>query len=456
MLLVTSSMQSYADQMSQALEADDIIRAITLSDRVSPLRGARILAEAPPAAMLKLLTTAGWPRAGRIAARFPPQLTVAILGQLDEQAAISLLQEMPVDAIAGVLRHMPEAKALATAARLDDQLRDQVGLLAQYEEGTAGAVMSPNYLAVVPGAAVEDVIDAVRSAPPEIERTAYVFVVHPASGRLLGVVSLRELVVADADAQSDEVMSRDVFAVRADEPAREAAHRIRSRCLKMLPVVDESDRLLGVIGAGRAMDLLTHELADGMVAMHAASPDETFYTPPRAAVKKRLPWMAANVFLNLGAVAVIMSFEDLIVQVAFLVAFLPMITDMGGNVGIQALSVSIRSMALGEARLRDFWKAVRKELTIGVINGVALGALFCAIAWLMQGNMVLGIVAGIALAANVLVAGVVGGIVPFLIRRLGKDPALMTGPMLTTITDITGVTIYLGLATVFLAVLLGG
>jgi len=171
-------------------------------------------------------------------------------------------------------------------------------------------------------------------------------------------------------------------------------------------------------------------------------------------VRKRLPWMMSNIFLNLGAVYVISSFESTLVQVAILAAFLPMITDMGGNVGIQALSVSIRSMALGEARLGDVWKAVRKETVIGMINGLALGLVFSIIAFAIQGNAILGLVAGVALGVNVLVAGLVGGTMPFLIKRMGQDPAMMTGPVLTTITDITGVTIYLGLSTVFLASLM--
>lgn len=164
--------------------------------------------------------------------------------------------------------------------------------------------------------------------------------------------------------------------------------------------------------------------------------------------------MAVNIFLNLGAVWVISSFEDTLIQVAILAAFLPMITDMGGNVGIQALSVSIRSMALGESRLGDVWKAVRKETIIGLCNGLALGVLFSVVAFALQGNAVLGLVAGLALGINVLVAGVVGGSMPFLIKRLGKDPAMMTGPVLTTVTDITGVTIFLGLSTVFLTSLM--
>lgn len=166
--------------------------------------------------------------------------------------------------------------------------------------------------------------------------------------------------------------------------------------------------------------------------------------------------MAGNIFLNLGAVAVISSFEGTIEAVAALAIFLPMITDMGGNVGIQALSVSIRSIALGEVRLNDFWKATRKEITIGLVNGLALGALFAAIAFALRGDPTLGIIAGSALAVNVFLAGIIGGTLPFLIKKLGKDPAMMTGPVLTTITDITGVTIYLGLSTIFLASMLAG
>jgi magnesium transporter len=456
MLLVTSSMQSYADQLAHALHEHDIIRAVTLADRISPMRSARILADAPPETMVGLLETLGWRRAGRIAAHFPPHLTIAVLRQLRAGDGLELLQHMPIEALADVLRHMPESAVDELRPRFDADVREQVDGLLVHGGGTAGAVMSPHYLAVEPDSLVEDVIDAVRSAPPEVERTAYVYVVHPASGRLLGVVSLRELVLADPRARVDRLMSGDIFAARADEPAQEAARRIRSRRLKMLPVVDSADRILGVIGASQAMELQVHELADDLAALHAASPDESFHTPPRDAVRKRLPWMAGNVFLNLGAVAVISSFENTIVQVAILAAFLPMITDMGGNVGIQALSVSIRSMALGDAHLRDFWSAVRKEVAIGLFNGAALGALFCVVAWFLEGNVTLGIVAGIALACNVLIAGVVGGTMPFLIKRLGKDPAMMTGPVLTTITDITGVTIYLGLATLLLSSLMTG
>ncbi len=453
MLLVTSRMQQYAEQMQEALRSEDLDQAARLDDKVSALRAARILLEAPFETIPAYLQRVGWVRAGQVTANLPREMILRILQTLTEDDAGSLLAELPAEQIPSLLDDMPDDLARALRQQLDPEFRQQIELLASYPEGSAGAIMSPYFLAVEPGVSVREAIDAVRSAPPEIGRTAYVFVVDP-GGRLRGVVSLRELMVSDPGAPVSKVMSDEVFVARTGDLALEAARRIRSRRLKMLPVVDAADVLQGVVSIDRAMDLLEHELADGIVAINAASPDESFFTPPRQAVRKRLPWMAANVFLNLGAVAVISSFEDTIVQVAILAAFLPMITDMGGNVGIQALSVSIRSMALGEARLRDFWVAVRKEATIGLVNGLALGLLFCGVAYVFEGNMVLGLVAGTALACNVLVAGVVGGTMPFLIKRLGKDPAMMTGPVLTTITDITGVTIYLGLSTIFLASLM--
>lgn len=223
----------------------------------------------------------------------------------------------------------------------------------------------------------------------------------------------------------------------------------------MLPVTNDENVLVGVLLLDDAIDILSENLADQFVQVGAASVDESFYTPPLGSVNKRLPWMAGNIFLNLGAVAVIASYEATIEAVAALAIFLPMITDMGGNVGIQALSVSIRSLPLGEVRISQYLKAPRKEIIVGLINGLALGALFTVIAIMFQGNAVLGMVAGVALCCNVLLAGIVGGTLPFVIKQFGGDPAMMTCPVLTTITDITGVSIYLRLSTLFLASLIG-
>ncbi|MCH8536373.1 MAG: magnesium transporter [Alkalimonas sp.] len=450
MLLLSQKMQGYAEQLKSALLAEEFVQARKMEDKVSAARTAQILLDIPTSSILLYFGEIGWVKAGQVAAHLPQELVSQLLQRMNESEAGSLLAEMPLEIITDLVAALPTELASHLLSQLEADLQQQVARLSSYPEGTAGAEMSPYFLSVTADAKVKDVIAAVREAPADLARTAYIYVVD-AENRLQGVLSLRELLVSNPDDHVERFMVDGVFAIRDHDDAMEAAQRIRSRHLKMLPVINAQDQLVGVIGIEQAMDLLAHSMADDFVAMSAASPDESFFTPPKQAIKKRLPWMAANIFLNLGAVVVISSFESTIVQVAILAAFLPMITDMGGNVGIQALSVSIRSMALGEARLRDFWLAVRKEVYIGLFNGLALGALFCVVAFLLEGNFVLGLVAGIALGFNVLVAGVIGGSMPFLIKRWGKDPAMMTGPVLTTITDITGVSIYLGLCTIFLA-----
>ena len=384
-------------------------------------------------------------------------LAADLLAELSEEEATALFRAMRPEYAADIYyiwAKKDEAWADRILDRLAEEEREVVRRLGRYPPGTAGAAMVVSFLAISEDATVGESVEAIRSAPPEVERSGYVYVLD-ALGRPQGVVSVRELFTAPRDELVRRIMTADLVAVRDDHNVLDASRLLRNRGFKLLPVLDAEDRLIGVITREDAFELIAEELAAGFVRSAQGSPDESFFTPPVGAVKRRLPWMGLNVILNLGAVFVITSFESTIAQVAILAAFLPMITDMGGNVGIQALSVAIRSIALDEVQVRDFWRAVRKEVVVGVINGLALGGLFMTVAFLLEGNVWLGMVAGLALAVNVLVAGVVGGALPFIIKRLGKDPAMMTGPFLTTITDITGVSIYLGLSTIFLTQILG-
>lgn len=450
MLLTTGTLEQYAQDVTQLLNDHEPGKAARSAKHLSSRRTAKILTQAELAQVLLFLPALGWERAGRVANFMPAPFTAQILNELDADTAGTLLSHMPPQRIVQLLALLSPERAEELLAQFDAGYRTEVEQLGAYAEGTAGSVMSPYFLAVDSTLLVREAVQAVRDAPTEVEATAYVYVLDSA-GKPVGVISLRDLLLAKLDTPITDVMHDDVIAAESTDQAIDAARRIRSRRIKLLPVVSPEQQLVGVITMDTAIELLAQDVADEFIAVSGASADESFFTPPKQSIRMRLPWMMANIFLNLGAVWVISSFEATIVQVAILAAFLPMITDMGGNVGIQALSVSIRSMALGEARLRDIWKALRKEVMIGMVNGIALGVLFGVIAFVLQGNLILSLVAGVALAMNVLVAGVVGGTIPFLIKRLGKDPAMMTGPVLTTITDITGVSIYLGLSTIFLA-----
>lgn len=442
-------------EMATALEKGDVKLAASLASRFSAGRVAETLVQAPRATIVPCLRAMPAERSGEVIARMPSRFTAELLSEVKGEAAFALLRHVPVDRVADITPHMAAKRRQAYLAQLSAEDREEIERLEGYAKSEAGSLMTTDFFALPSGTTVEDALGAVESLPVHHEQRSDIYIVD-SEGVPLGLVTLRELLVQDPSSTVDQCMNRRIAVVPHRHSAEEAARMLLNRRFLSLPVVDDENRMTGIITIDDAARLLNRSLANTFTSLNAGSKEESFFTPPMGSVRMRLPWMAANIFLNLGAVFVISGFEETIAQVALLAAFLPMITDMGGNVGIQALSVSIRSIALGEARLQEFWKATRKEILIGCVNGVALGILFAVVALVLQGNPWLGLVAGVALGCNVFVAGVVGGTFPFLIKRLGKDPAMMTGPLLTTITDITGVTIYLGLSTIFLTQIIGG
>lgn len=455
MIIQREDLEAAAARMADCIEEQKHTAAAVESKKLSSARVATILMRAEPREAGKTLVSMETSRAGRALARMTPEFAVETLRGLDSVQRRALVAAVPMDNMLDLLDAMSEEEREEAAASFEPTKRAHIEQVASIPAGSVGRLMSPHFVAVNRKQPVEETLDSLLSAPPEVERTPYIYVIDE-SGKALGVVSIKDMLRSDPQKPVGEVMNPALLTLSLQEPAREAALMIRNRRFTQLPVVDASGRVLGVFTFDDAMRVLAKEAGGRFTPAMAVAAEESFFTPPAKAVKGRLPWMAANVFLNMGAVAVITGFEDAILAVPILAAFIPMITDMGGNVGIQSLSVSIRSLALGEARPRDFRRVIRKELTIGVMNGLCLGLLFAVIAYFLRGNPSLGLLAGVALATNVLVAGVVGGLLPFLIRAIGKDPAMMTGPVLTTITDITGVGLYLGLATLFMSNLLAG
>ncbi len=455
MILEPDVLLEYRQKFEQDLESRDMGKAVLSAQNISAGRVAEIMTGLDYDVIIAFLEKADQKQAGLILSHFSAEMAAEILEKMDPKVGSTLLDDIPVDHAADIMQIMDVDEAKELFSMVNPKLEEMIRDLMRYEKGTVGSVMNSYFTAVTMGSTVKDTITAMRDAPVQTENKNYVYVVNKA-GKPEGVVSMKDLLRTSPDKIVDEIMTRNVVAVYTSDEAVMASQLLRNRRLQMLPVLNDDDKIVGVLLMDDAIEILSLNMVDMFMHMGAATADESFYTPPLGTVKKRLPWMAGNVFLNLGAVAVIASFEATIEAVAALAIFLPMITDMGGNVGIQALSVSIRSIALGEVRLSEYWRAAKKEIVVGLINGLALGLLFAGIAWYIQANMVLGLVAGGALAVNVLIAGIVGGTLPFLIKRWGGDPAMMTGPVLTTITDITGVTIYLGLSTYFLASLLGG
>lgn len=455
MILEPDVLLAYRKQFVENLEEGDVESAVDIAPNLSSGRIAELLTECENDIVIPFLEQVDEKHAADILIKLPREMAAEVFRFMNPEISAKLITRLPVDDAADIVALLDEMEGMELLEKVNPEVERIIRDLMHYEEGTVGSVMNTYYVAVREGKTVGETLKAMKDAPNRIQNRAYVYVVDN-KGRPNSAVSMKDLLRTDPGKPITEIASKDIVVVHVNDPAIDAAQLLRNRRYQMMPVTNDENVLVGVLLLDDAIDILSENLADQFVQMGAASVDESFYTTPVNSVKKRLPWMAGNIFLNLGAVAVIASYEATIEAVAALAIFLPMITDMGGNVGIQALSVSIRSLALGEVRISQYLKAAQKEIIVGLINGLALGSLFTVIAILLQGNPVLGMVAGIALGCNVLLAGIVGGTLPFIIKRFGGDPALMTGPVLTTITDITGVSIYLGLSTMFLASLIAG
>lgn len=453
MLLNPDFLRETLNKMKTHMEEGDIKKAVSAGRLLSPGKKAPLIVDAGIDIAAMCLKEMDRKEAGRVAACMPHDFVINMLENMEEADRLRLLNNIPPDNIDGILEHMTDQEREDVVPKLDKKLRDYMKKVEKYPKGSVGRLASPYFLSVEEGRTVAETLDSILAAPLEIDRRPYVYVIGK-DKRPLGVVSIKDLLRVGKNQTVEKVMNVNVATVKADDTALEAARMIQNRRVMILPVVGEDGTIEGVLTFDDAMRILSDDVLD-LMTFSAGTQEESFYTPPMKAVKGRLPWMVANVFLNMGAVIVITRFEMTIATVAILAAFIPMITDMGGNVGIQSLSVAIRSIALGEARLSDIRGLIRKESAVGIVNGLVLGALFGAVAFALKGNPYLGLLAGMALGVNVLIAGIVGGTLPFLIKSFGKDPAMMTGPFLTTITDITGVSVYLGLSTAFMALISG-
>lgn len=431
------------------IKRGEIDEAVKASKELSPFKLTEIIGDFPIRKIENFLNKMKGERASKVLNEFPEEFAGDLVMEMDEDTVNSLVKQMTPSDVVDFFPHISDERKETVLSVMSPDKRKKAEKLAHYSEEMVGAHMVGDYISVPELTTVSEAITLVKESPAQMRNTDYIYVVDE-DGKLLGMTTFKKLMFTNKEQPVKDVMEKNIYSTELEDPAYEVAQRIKSRRFKMIPVVNEHKVLKGVMTLNTAADLLSTEIAEEFVSLAGTIGDESFFTRPQRAIKMRLPWMVANVFLNLGAVTIISSYEATIEAVAILAAFLPMITDMGGNVGIQALSVSIRSLALGEAQFRDVLISMKKEIAIGLVNGLALGALFGTLAYLFEWNTVLAVVAGIALGVNVLVAGIIGGTMPFIIKRLGKDPAMMTGPVLTTITDMTGILIYLGLSTAFL------
>ena len=338
---------------------------------------------------------------------------------------------------------------------MDPQHAQTARELAVYPHDSAGGLMVAEYLHYPADALFSDVVTDLRENNERYSRyhVLYAYVTGPEE-KLLGVVPMRDFVLADPRAPIRSLMIEDPMRVSVGDDLDTLRDVFEQHPFVGLPVVDDRDRLVGVLQAEDVRAALeSRSGSDHLKSQGIVGGDELRTMPTLVRSRRRLSWLVVNICLNMLGASVIAAFQGTLEQVIALAVFLPIISDMSGCSGNQAVAVSLRELTLGLIRPVDAVRVWMKEISVGVMNGVVLGALIAGVAWLWKGNPVLGLVVGAALMVNTMVAVSLGGVIPLLMKRIRADPALASGPVLTTLTDMCGFTLALGLATWLLPLL---
>ena len=377
-----------------------------------------------------------------------PEVGGDLLSGRSAEEIAKLIQEIPSDDAAALIDHLPEELSNAMLTLMRRRESGEVENLLEYADQTAGRIMNPHVFALSEDMTVGEAITALQSSR-DVEMVFYLYVVD-ARRHLVGVVSLRRLLLVSPETPLKRIMTADPISARVDMDQEEVARLVASYNLLAIPVVEESNKLVGIITVDDVIDVIKDEATEDIYRLAGVAGDERVFTPPGESLRKRLPWLAVNLATAFLASVVVGLFEGSITQVAALAIFMPIVAGMGGNAATQTLTVIVRGIALGELTWSNSRKALMKESAVGVANGVALGAVAAAIAWGMRSDPILGLLLAAAMVINMTVAAVAGTLIPLGLRALKVDPALASSVFITTLTDVFGFASFLGLATVFI------
>jgi len=376
-------------------------------------------------------------------------LQIDILKSKSSQEIIDIFSHMAADDITDILGLLTiqKRKELLRHMKQDDAL--VVKNLLGYDKESAGGIMTTEYLLLNKNLTTTEALKKIKNIAPDTEIIDTIYVSDDRK-KLVGSVDLRDILSSDDDKILEELMDDNIVKVTADVDQEIVAQQVAKYDLTVIPVINKNDILIGIITVDDIIDVIEAENTEDLYKMHGVDEEERSDTTLLQSVKSRLPWMFINLATAFLATFTVAMFEDVIAQVAVLAAAMPIVAGMGGNAGTQTLSIVIRGIALGEIDFKDNWMLLFKEAMVGIINGAATGLVTGFILYLMYGNYYLGIIIFLAMILNLLIAGMFGFLIPLSLQSLGIDPALASAIFLTTVTDVFGFFVFLGLARTFL------
>lgn len=441
------------ERLMVALHSPDRGELQRLTALLQPADLATLAADMDVADRIRLLAALDDDMAARVLEELETDDQGEILTRLPQARAAAILSEMSSDEIADLVGDLPENRGQEILGLLHPDDAREIQELLVYPERSAGGMMTPEFVSLSCGMTAQEAIDFLRGAAPEAETIYYLYVTDE-NQRLVGVVSLRDLISAEPTQRVEAIMSRRVISVPAHTDQEEAAQVLRKYGFLALPVVDDDGMLLGVVTVDDVMDVLTEEVSKDIQRMGGSEPLEERYFSASipTMVRKRIGWLFVLFIAQSFTGTIMAGFQEQLSAMIALAFFIPLLIDTAGNAGSQAATLVIRSMALGEVRFRDVFKVMARELSIGFILGLSMAAMAFLRAWWMGGPASLGYTVALTILLIVIVAATVGGVLPLIARRLNLDPAAASGPVITTIADGIGLVIYFKMARIIMGI----
>jgi len=440
--------------LNELVEANDTVLLNEYIDKLSSKEIVHTLFRLSHLEQSKLISSLTPNKAAELIEDVPESYAAEVLEHLEPEQAASIITELASDEQVDILKKVTDEDANQILSFLESENADEIRALIEYPSDVAGGLMATEYLSYPKDMIVSEVIKDLteRSDDYALYNVQYLYVVQK-KFKLVGVLRLRDLVMAEHSKVIGE-LAVEADTVLADTTLEELSDYFENKEISACPVVDEKNYLLGVLRR-KSIDLaladkseFDHQKSQGIIGG-----EELRSMPTLLRSKRRLSWLSVNIVLNMMAASVIAMFQDTLTAVIALAVFLPIVSDMSGCSGNQSVAVSMRELTLGIAKPVDVFRIWLKEATVGLINGLVLGCLLALAAWLWIGNPYLGVVVGAALALNTIIAVSIGGTVPLILKKFDTDPAIASGPILTTITDMCGFFLVLGLATLMLPLL---
>lgn len=388
-------------------------------------------------------------KAGETLSELPEFMLPDILDSIEDKKLGTIVSRLEPDDALFLLEKVPESRWALVLNYLPPDQRNRLNKLLLYPKYSAGSVMTSNYIAVNAKMTTQEAIDNLRQKP-EAKGIFYIYVVDD-TNHLVGVQSLRGLVVSPPHTKIKDVMYQEVQSVLATTTQEEAAQIVAQYNLLAVPVVSDTKELLGVITVDDVIDIVKEEATEDIYHLAGLSEVDRTTTPVALKVKKRLPWMMLNLLTASISMVVISFFGKSIEQVVALAAFMGIIAALGGNGGMQSLTVITRSIALGELKFIKGYKVILKELTTGFLIGLFCGIVMGVVTYFLKGNIYFGLVLFFAMSVNLLIGGLMGALVPIVFKSLKLDPAIGTSVIVTMFTDAVGYLVFLGIATLMLS-----